>query len=79
MLQLKLDIFKAYDHIDRLYLKDVMLKMRFAYQWVCGILMCVETVDYFVIVNNDVVGSIILGRGLRQGNPLLPYLFIICA
>lgn len=70
MLQLKLDISKAYDRKDWLYLKDVMLKIRFAYQWVCWILMCVETVDYFVIVNNDVLGPIIPCRGLRQGNLL---------
>jgi hypothetical protein len=36
-----------------------------------------ESVDYSVIVNDDMVGQIILGRGLQQ-HPLSPYLFIIC-
>jgi len=59
---LSLDISKAYDKIDWLYLKEVMLKMGFDSKWVRWIMMCVETVDYSVIVNNELVGPIIPGR-----------------
>jgi len=32
--------------------------------------MCVESVDYSVILNKEMVGHIIPGRDLRQGDPL---------
>jgi len=59
---LKLDIRKAYDIIDWSYLKDVMYKMGFSGKWIQWIMICVETVDYFVIVNKEMVGPILPGR-----------------
>jgi len=75
---LKMDINKAYDQVDGNYLKNVMAKMRFSATWVKWILICIQSV-YSVIINESLVGPIIQGKGLRLGDPLSHFLFILCS
>jgi len=73
----RLDITEAFDHINWKFLLYMLKRCSFEEKWISWISHCISSVHFSVLVNSSPSGFFNSSRGLRQGDPLSPLLFVV--
>ncbi|GJT88088.1 RNA-directed DNA polymerase, eukaryota [Tanacetum coccineum] len=73
----KVDFEKAYDSVRWDFLDDVLRKFGFGDKWCKWIQCCLHSSRGSIIINGSPTDEFKFGKGLKQGDPLSPFLFIL--
>ncbi|PRQ51761.1 putative RNA-directed DNA polymerase [Rosa chinensis] len=74
----KIDLSKAYDKLNWQFIEQVLYEIQLPPMLIKLNMSCVTTVSYQIIVNGELSNHFSAGRGIRQCDPLSPYLFVLC-
>ena len=78
-MAVKTDMSKAYDRLEWDFIRLVLERLGFHQKWINWLMQCICAVSYSLLLNGLAQGLVKPSRRVRQGDPLSPYLFILCS
>ncbi|XP_056697560.1 uncharacterized protein [Spinacia oleracea] len=77
-MALKLDISKAYDSLEWDFIRDTLIHFDFPDKIIDLIMSCIISSMISVLWNGEICDKFKPTRGIRQGDPLSSYIFVLC-
>ena len=77
-MSIKVDLEKAYDRLEWSFIHQVLIAFQFPQNLIKLIMSCITTSKVSILFNGGALEAFVPSRGIRQGDPISPYLFILC-
>lgn len=77
-MTIKIDLEKAYDKLEWYFIRERLNQINMFEELIKVITSCVSSVSTLILFNGRILDPMYPFRGIRQGDPLSPYLFLLC-
>lgn len=75
---IKVDLEKAYDRLSWDFIRDTLAEVGFDNVWIRNLMMCIESPIMSILFNGKKLPCFFSERGIRQGDSISPYIFVLC-